>query len=258
MSDLLQGSSILLHGPAKSGKTTIATSFPDPMFIATESGHKYIPAAQRKKMLRLSYEETQMKGGKIFSNGWAKLLWFLEEEYLAKNKPKTVPVDTIGPLYQMCMDWVCTNKGIEHPDEQAHGRGWAAVKKEFIKGLGILASQCEKINATLLFISHTKQEELRAGSRTYHKLMSDLPGQARSVIVPAVDHIWYLGFKDNADEDSLLAFEKNRTLWIQPTSVVEAGSRDENGLFNGVTMISPLAKTDQFDQIVKTILKKGK
>ena len=39
----LQGSVILLHGPAKIGKTQLSSSFPGPVqFLASEFGHNFI------------------------------------------------------------------------------------------------------------------------------------------------------------------------------------------------------------------------
>lgn len=251
MTDTLQGACILLHGPPKVGKTTLASSFPEPvLFLSTEAGHKYIPEAQRKRAVRLTHSAETIKR-RQFSNGWDKLLFLLENNLFAKRKPRTVVVDTVGPLYQMCFDYICQKAGIEHPEDQPHGKGWAAIKREFLRGLGIIAELAEAENATVLFISHSRQEELKAGARTYHRIVADLPGQARGVVLPAPDHIWYLGFNPD-EENSLMQFKQNRCLWMQPTAVIEAGDRDRE---SKLEVINPLNTTDQYQQIL-TELKK--
>jgi len=251
MTDTLQGSCILLHGPPKVGKTIVASSFPNPvLFLATESGHKYLPAGQKKLLQRLTYGIDKVKK-REFVNGWDRFLYIMDAGLLEKKRPATVVLDTTGPLYQMCFDYTCQKAGVEHPEDQPHGKGWAAVKREFLKGLGMLAEQAEAINATILFISHSRQEELKAGAKTYHRIVADMTGQARGVVLPGPDHIWYLGFNPD-EENSLMQFKQNRCLWLQPTAVIEAGCRDNN---NHLELINPLNKTEQYDQIIRELAK---
>jgi hypothetical protein len=255
MKDPYQGSVILVHGAPKVGKTQLACSFPSPNFlIATEAGHRYIPEEMKKTRMRLAVGEstTKYRGQDyVFRNGWEKLLWILDEGFIAKRKAKTVTLDSIGPLYQMCMDYVCLKGGWEHPQDAGHGKGWATLGREFAKGLGRLTEQAEEIGATTLVIGHSKKSEIDAGNRTYTRIEVNLPGQAYQIVMPSPDHIWYLGFH-SGEEDSTVAFENNRALWLQPTPVIEAGGRNP-----GIKkkFISPLKKTRQYEQILKAIRK---
>ena len=77
MNDPLQGSCIVVYGPPKCGKTTLASSFPEPVqWITTEPGHRYIPHKQRKKLIRLTFDKTTYKGASLL-NGWDLLLFSL-------------------------------------------------------------------------------------------------------------------------------------------------------------------------------------
>lgn len=256
MKDPYQGSVIILHGPPKVGKTITASSFPDPiLFLATEPGHKYIRDDLKKSLIRLRVEKDTAKHKGIdykFKNGWEKFTWFLEEGFIKKKKLKTIVIDTVGPLYQMCMDFVCMSNGYEHPQDGGHGKGWSALGREFAKGLGILVEQAERIDCTVLFIAHSKQVEIEAGARTYSRIEVDLPGHARKILLPDPDHIWYLGFHSDA-EDSMKAFESNRALWLQPTPVIEAGGQNP-GL--KTRFISPFPETGQYQHILKKTKRK--
>jgi len=256
MNDPYQGSVIILHGPPKVGKTLTAASFPGPaLFIATEAGHKYIQYELKKSLVRLRLgKDTAIHKGTIykFKNGWEKLMWLLEGDYIKRMKLKTLIVDSVGPLYQMCMDYVCESNGYEHPQDGGHGKGWSALGREFAKGLGLLVEEAEKINCTVLFIAHSKQSEIDAGSRTYSRIEVDLPGHARKILLPDPDHIWYLGFHSD-DEDSMKAFESNRALWLQPTPVIEAGGRNPD---LKTKFISPFPETGQYQHILKKTKRK--
>lgn len=249
---------ILMHGPPKVGKTYVAAHFPGPViFLATERGHRFVQE-RGNKVIRLPYEEeaipkkwariTQVKNRPLrrkeyFCNGWEKMLFALENTI--KPPIGTFVVDTIGGLYQQCFDHVCRTRGIEHADDQPHGKGWAAVKREFLQGLQAIDYFAEKNKAVLILLAHSRQDELKAAGKTFHKITVDLPGQARGIVMPNPDYIWYLGFDP---ESGLTDFKKNRALWLQPTSVVEAGDRDDK---SNATFICPLDKDDPYNHIVR-------
>jgi hypothetical protein len=196
--------------------------------------------------------QKKAKGRRVpFQNGWDELKAFLEEGILRKRHPKTVVIDTVSNLYEMAFMFYCEQQGIEHPADQTHGKGWAGVKREFMRGVGVLLEQCELMGTTVVMIAHSKNEEFDAGSRKYTRIRVDLPGQARSVVVPVPDHIWYLGIHTDSGEDSLTHFHGNRALWMQPTAIVEAGGQDKT--IDTVTMISPLNKSGQYQQILDYI-----
>lgn len=237
----LQGSCILLHGPPKIGKTQLASKFPGPvLFIATEPGHKYLPQDQRKHLIKVDPEF-----------GWKK---FKESAVSAINlrKPKTVVIDTIGGLYSACMTGVCKANRWQHPEDGAHGKGWAAVKREFYIELTKLAFACSELNATSIWIAHTKEEEIVTPTLKITKLTVALPGMARGIIMPVPDHIWFLGYAENDEKSALVNFQNNRALWIRGTEVVEAGCRDPQCV---TSRIKPLHQKDPYTQIINAINK---
>lgn len=249
--DVLSGALVLLHGAPKSGKTTTASSFPEPvLFVTTEGGHRYLPEAQQKRMLSLRFGPMKVKR-KAYINGWDVLMTYVDDGWLATQKIRTVVIDTIGNLYLMCMEYVCKKQNVTHPSEGSHGLVWNAVEREFIRGLLSVVRACEDDGRYCVLIAHSRTETIKAGSTEYNQIVADLTGQARKVIVPAPDHIWYLGYDTN-EEDSTFAFDNNRCLWMQPTQFVEAGSRDR---LQELSCIRPLNKTRQFKQILSELTK---
>lgn len=184
---------------------------------------------------------------------------------MAKKKPpvkfKTVVLDTVSPLYNLCMDYVCEKNGWDHPADAPHGKGWAAVRLEFSRGINSLAQWADKLGATLIIIDHSKEEVIEMATANITKISFAMSGQARSIILPVPDHIWFLGYA-NEDKpsitdasDALVSGSTARCLFISGTNRVEAGCRDPN-----ITkkIIAPLPKTDQFAYINKALYQEKK
>lgn len=236
-SDRLQGSLIVLHGPPKIGKTQLASKFPGPVvFIATEPGHRYLPQEQQDSLIRIDPE-----------TGWQQF------KDIKKLDMKTLVIDTVAGLYSACMEYICKKNNWDHPEDAGHGKGWAAVKREFYFELTRVLMLAQKKKATVIMIAHTKTEEVTTATSKTMKVVVNLPGQARSLVMPVPDHIWFLGYDENEGVDSLKNFQNNRCLWIKGTDVVEAGCRDPEVIIN---TIKPLHKNDPYNQILKGLNKR--
>ena len=164
----LQGTMIVLHGPPKVGKTQLASHFPGPVqFIATEPGHRYLLPDQRKRLLRLPPDDD--------GESWKKFKKFVSNKNgLISRKILTAVVDTGGGLFDLCFRYVCQKHGVEHPGDMSHGKGWDAVKREFYDGLNRLAWATNKLDATLILITHSKEIEIETRTATKLKIQCDL------------------------------------------------------------------------------------
>lgn len=217
----VQGTLIVLHGPPKVGKTQLCDSFPGPVvFLATEAGHKFIRKDNKKRVISLPPEQA----------GWATLLKAISSGDIQKRKPKTIVVDTTQKLYDRCMDYVCAKNSVSHPSDGAHGKIWNAVSTEFMRGVEKLCAVADELGATLIFIDHTDTKEIKLQTSEFTRLDIALSTQPARVVLPAADHIWFLGYEESADEVSAdasgEALGNNRWLWLQGNSSVNAGTRD--------------------------------
>lgn len=232
----LQGSMIAIHGKPKVGKTQLAASFPKPVyFFATEPGHKYIKGIKGIFVKPIQRDEWEAFREKVSS---------FEEK---KVKPKTVVVDTITGLYVACMAYVCKKNGWQHPSDAPHGKGWNALSREFGEGLNDLSWFCEKHNTSLILIDHTKMEEVKTENLEYTKYACSMPGQARTIVLPVPDHIWYLGYEQETEGKKIYSpsGSETRILYISGSDNVEAGTRDP-----AITRkFIELKKTNQYQQI---------
>lgn len=238
-SDPFQGSCILLYGPPKVGKTTLITSMPDPFVIATERGHRYVKDKLNKRLLYLPSAKR-----------WAQFKALMKSGKLQKLKPKSIIIDTIYPLYDAAMRYVCEKKGIEHPADLSHGKGWNAVAREYALGLDLLADVCEELNATMVWVAHAGRADIQTSTKDYTRIQVEGPGQMRSITMAVPDHVWYLTYWTPDELDGLTPFDGDRCLYTSATEYIEAGNKDDQSP-RALARIKKLPKTDTYNFLVR-------
>jgi hypothetical protein len=161
-------------------------------------------------------------GGKALSvygravKNWKELKGYVR--LICKDKTfENVVVDTADYAYEYCSDYVCKKMGIDHPSDEAWGKGWKAVKAEIAGEVNRLLHSGKGV----IFISHSRDEEVKkSDGDTYNKTASTLPGQAKDLLEGLVD-IWaYYTYH-----------REERVLIIRGDDYVDAGHRVE-GRFN--------------------------
>lgn len=185
----------LLFGAKKIGKTNLASQFPDALFLMTEPGGKALSIYQRSV------------------NNWTEFTGYVK--LLEKDRRfKTQVVDTADLLFKMCERYVCRKRGIDHPSDEDWGKGWSAVRDEFVHWIQRLVNN----GKGTVFISHATEREIkRKSGGSYHSIQPTLAGQARDVLEGIVDIFAYFDY----DED-------RRVLTIRGDEFVAAGSRLRN------------------------------
>lgn len=188
----LGGYTILLFGRKKIGKTCLASQFPNAMFLMFEPGGKALSI----------YQESM--------TSWRKFVRFVDL-LIEDKKFNTVVLDTVDFAYDSCLEYVCSMLGIDHPADAGYGKGWNAVKQEFIKQLKRLMNSGKGI----IFISHQKEKEIedRRG-RTKDVITNAMTGQGSEIITGLVD-MWF-----NYDFEG-----RERILTILGDDTMDAGHR---------------------------------
>lgn len=195
---------LLLYGREKIGKTTMLASFPDALFFSTEPGTKGL------RIFEFNHEDGGTRNWDIFRKG----VDLLEK---TPGKFKTVVIDTVDRAYDMCLDWVCENRGVEYPGHDADGKedfgkSWRAVKMEFLEQLHRISQSGRGI----CFTSHAKESEIktRSGDR-YTRIFPTMSGQARAVVEAVVDLFFYAEYVRGEDGSTqrVLICRGDETIW---------------------------------------------
>jgi len=197
----LAAKTILLYGPPKIGKSTLASQFPGAIFLECEPGLNELEVF---KMPAYSWDAFK-EACKLLAEG--------------KHAFRTIVVDTVDNAFRYCTDAVNAQNSVQYEGDLPHGKGWAFVKNEWHRVLTKLAS----LPYGLVLISHAQDKRIETRTGEYVKTQPSLPDRARSVVLGLVDMILYCDTETAKGEDGSLAVR--RVIRSKPHPTYEAGDR---------------------------------
>lgn len=193
--------SILVYGPPKIGKSSLAARFPDALFLECEPGL------------------SELEVFKIPTYTWVDFLEACKLIAAGNHTFKTVVVDTVDNAFKYCSDHVNAQHGVEYEGDLPHGKGWSFVKNEWHRVMTRLAS----LPYGLILISHSVDREIETRTGNYTRTMPSLPERARGVVLGLVDIILYCDSTATRDKDGNVL--THRVLRTKPHPAYEAGDR---------------------------------
>lgn len=212
----------LIYGRPGIGKTTWAASFPDALLLSCERVSKGIEC----------FDFNAENGG---VRDWATMRAAVDLLEKEKGRFKTIVIDTIDAAYNHALAFACKRMGIAHPQDEGYGKGWDAVKAEFV---GVM----DRIWATgrgLVFISHAKEAEIQSYSgEKYTRIQPTMSGQAYNFIKAKTDFVFYAEYYRDA------AGNPFRILVTQGDDVVDAKSA------GNLPRFLPLTKEDGVETVL--------
>jgi len=137
----LSGYITYLYGPAKSGKTTLATRAGGALLLAFEKGYGALPGVFPVD---------------IASWGDVKSVCRELKKPEVKEKFKVIIFDTVDIAGEMVEKYILSQKGVDSIAAAGNfGSGWNLLKKEFSETIRAITSQ----GYAVFFISHDKDKE---------------------------------------------------------------------------------------------------
>lgn len=212
--------SILLYGYEKIGKTSLASQFPDALFLMCEPGGKSLEIYQ------------------VEIKNWIDIKDVCTLLDKSKGKYKNIVIDTVDIAFNMCQDYVCKKLAIQHPSEEDFGKAWTMIRDEFIR----VMSHVQKLGLGVIFISHAEEKEIkRRGGESTDRVQPTLAKQGRKVLEPMVDLWACYTYTDKGE----------RELIIRGDSNVAAGCRIRDH-FTGISRI-PMGRSekDAYELLIK-------
>lgn len=112
---------VVIYGPEGIGKTTLASKFPDPLFIDTEGSTTRMDVARLDRPV-----------------SWAELMRLVKEVWAEPDCCKTLVIDTADWAEKLCIEGVCLQRRVSGIEDFGYGKGYTYMKEEFGKLLGLL------------------------------------------------------------------------------------------------------------------------
>lgn len=197
----LRGYSVFFYGEPKSGKTTIASKFPDALLLAFEKGYNALAGVMAQPI-----------------NSWAEFIKVnrqLKDEKV-KEKFATIIIDTSDIAYEYCEKYICNNNGVDTIGDIPYGKGYELVEKEFDSKLRSIV----QMGYGIVLISHaTDKVFTNESGEQYNKIVSTLDKRGNRIVTRMADIIGYSrAVTDSEGKDKTLLF-------MRGTPRFEAGSR---------------------------------
>lgn len=131
----LKGKYLLIYGLPKIGKTTLATQLPDNLILGCEHGWNALAGIHA-----------------VDVESWTDFKFYVKElrDEDNKKKFKTITIDTIGILWELCEKFICQQNQVTAIGDIPYGAGYAATTAEFSKNIRELV----QLGYGLCFIAH--------------------------------------------------------------------------------------------------------
>lgn len=169
----LRGYSVMFYGEPKSGKTTIASKFPNHLILAFEKGYSAIPGAMAQPI-----------------NSWGEFKQVLRElkKPEVQEKFETIIIDTADIAYDYVERFVCAQEGVDTINKIPFGGGYTKAGKEFDEALRSIV----QMNYGLVIISHAADKVFTDESGIeYNQIVPTLSSKPRLICQRLCDIIGY-------------------------------------------------------------------
>lgn len=116
-----------LYGVPFSGKTTFADSAPSPLMLNTDGNAEYATAPY------VSIKDEVTVIGRVIKRkyAWEVFKEYVEELEKGQNDFKTIVIDLVNDVYEMCRLYMYNKLGITHESDDSY-RAWDKVRTEYL------------------------------------------------------------------------------------------------------------------------------
>lgn len=106
---------VVVYGPEGIGKTTLASRFPDPLFIDTEGGTNHLDVRRADPS----------------PTSWTMLMGYVSEVASDPSLCSTLVIDTADWAERLCIEHVLAAHNAKGVEDFGYGKGYTYVKEEF-------------------------------------------------------------------------------------------------------------------------------
>lgn len=170
--------SVVIYGPEGIGKSTLASQFPDPLFIDTEGSTKRLDVARTDK-----------------PTSWPILLQYIKE-IKDKHLCATLVIDSGDWAEKMCLENVCETHHISGIEDLGYGKGYVYARESFAKFLDLLTDVMNSgINVVMTCHAFLRKFEEPDEMGAYDRYELKLSKQIAPLVKEWTDNLLFLNYK---------------------------------------------------------------
>ena len=170
---------VVIYGPEGIGKSTLASRFPEPVFIDTEGSTSHMDVARFPA-----------------PTSWSMLL---QEVQYVKDNPascKTLVIDTADWAEQLCIQHICTTRQVKGIEDFGYGKGYTYVKEAFGQLLNLLTDVRERgINVVVTAHAQMRKFEQPDELGAYDRWELKLSKQCAPILKEWADMVLFCNYK---------------------------------------------------------------
>ena len=180
---ILAPQKVVIYGPEGIGKTTLASQFPEPVFIDTEGSTKKLDVARFDP-----------------PSSWTMLL--SQVDYVVTNPGsfKTLVIDTADWAQKLCINHICDKNNVESIEGFGYGKGFTYVSEEFGRLLNrlddvISAGVNVVLTAHAQIVKFEQPDEMGAYDRWGMKLINSPKTSVAAMVKEWADMVLFCNYK---------------------------------------------------------------
>lgn len=169
-----------IYGPEGIGKSTLASRFPEPLFIDTEGGTDHIDVARVDPAPKT----------------WEELLNVVKKVIADPKVCKTLVIDTMDWAEQLIIEYVLRTRGLKSIEDVGYGKGYTYIGEEMAKLLALL-TEVKDAGVHVVVLAHAKMRKFEQPDEVgaYDRWEMKLSRQSAPLVKEWSDHLFFCNYK---------------------------------------------------------------